>query len=84
MYDDYSLSEWRSDTHTPEEYLQFWKNTQKLRLKHIEDIESLAQILEKWPEYKQQNAVEYVSKAESTFINYFYSTFYTDPSRFYG
>lgn len=42
-------------------YLQFWKSTQKRRLKNIEDIESLSQILEKWPEYKQHNAVEYVS-----------------------
>ncbi|XP_023296265.2 uncharacterized protein LOC111679016 [Lucilia cuprina] len=60
-YDDYTISEFRSSNHTPEEYNEFWKSTQKMRLKHIEDIESLAQILEKWPEYKQHNAVEFIN-----------------------
>lgn len=61
-YDDYSIGEFRSINHTPEKYLEFWKNSQKMRLRHIENIESLSQILEKWPEYKQHNAVTYVIK----------------------
>ena len=55
------MNEWRSKEHAPEKYLLFWKKTQKTRLKNIEDIESLQQILELWPEYKQHNAVEFVS-----------------------
>ncbi|TMW52952.1 hypothetical protein DOY81_001985 [Sarcophaga bullata] len=60
FYDEYSLNEWRSKEHTPEKYILFWKKTQKTRLKNIEDIEPLQQILELWPEYKQHNAVEFI------------------------
>ncbi|KAM7344009.1 uncharacterized protein ACRADG_010859 isoform 2-T2 [Cochliomyia hominivorax] len=60
-FDDYTIEEWRSKTHPPEKYLQFWTATQRTRLKNIEDIESLSLILEKWPEYKQHNAVEFIN-----------------------
>ncbi|XP_065368174.1 uncharacterized protein LOC135960735 [Calliphora vicina] len=73
-YDDYSIGEFRSISHTPEKYLEFWKNSQKMRLRHIENIESLSQILEKWPEYKQHNAV--------TYINMDFKAKYPDSSSF--
>ncbi|XP_065366938.1 uncharacterized protein LOC135959794 [Calliphora vicina] len=83
-YDDYKISEFRSMTQTCENYLHFWKNTQKIRLKQIEDIESLSQILEKWPEYKQQNAVEFINmdfKAKYPEANSFSEVFFQNKDK---
>lgn len=59
--DDFMINDMRNNIQTGDEFMEFWRRSQTTRLKDIDMIDSLQDILEKWPEYKQPNAVDYVS-----------------------
>ncbi|XP_061393952.1 uncharacterized protein LOC133329496 [Musca vetustissima] len=51
----------RFSAHSHEERMEFWNRTQAIRFRDIDEIESLQDILNKWPEYKKSEAKDYVS-----------------------
>ncbi|XP_075167287.1 uncharacterized protein LOC142239389 [Haematobia irritans] len=59
--DDAAIQEMREKIQSNEEFLEFWRRTQTSRLKDIDNIDSLHDILEKWQEYKQPNVMDYIT-----------------------
>ncbi|XP_058984903.1 uncharacterized protein LOC131805590 [Musca domestica] len=58
---DFHILDMRKHIQSNEERMSFWQRTQSTRFRDIEIIESLQDILDKWPEYKRTDAMEYIN-----------------------
>ncbi|XP_059225338.1 uncharacterized protein LOC106093189 [Stomoxys calcitrans] len=82
--DDAMIQDMRSGIQSSEDFMEFWKRTQSARLKDIDTIDTLTNILEKWPEYKQTNAEQYMGMdfvAKFPSATRFSDVFYTNYSK---
>lgn len=62
VYTEHTINDFRAKAQITGNFQEFWKRSQAIRLKQINEIESLQEILTRWPEYKESNIAEWVCK----------------------